>query len=269
MKRILSAVTGLWLLAGNFAQAQTIVSDAFSGTNGTTLTDRTPDGGSLIGNWQTKQNGGVTQKITTAVGNPVPSANTGFNSWTYLTLGSYTTASALTISADLRMDTIEAGGQNFRGIGLGYWTVMDGAYQESYRRFHGLLLTPDGKVEFVNNIVNGGDNGVDTTTFYQVAGFSKTAWYNLQYTVTPSTGAITSIFLNGANITSSLPATTTFLPANLTYVGFAASTANNSNFFGEVDNFSVAVVPEPGTVGLIGLGLLALAVCSRRRRSAV
>jgi len=263
MKRLLSVVTGLWMLAGNFAQAQTIVSDAFSGNNGTTLTGRTPDGGSLIGNWQTKQNNGATQKITTAVGNPVPSANTGFNSWTYLTLGSYTTAPALTISADLRMDTIAAGGQNFRGIGLGYWSSVLGNSQESYISFYGLLLTPDGKVQLVEN----GNAGVNVNTFYTIAGFSKTAFYNLNYTVTSSTGAITSIFLNGTNITSSLPATTAFVPANLTYVGFAASTAQNSDFFGDVDNFSV--VPEPGTAGLIGLGLLVLAVGSRRRWSAV
>ncbi len=33
-----------------------------------------------------------------------------------------------------------------------------------------------------------------------------------------------------------------------------------------VDNLAVGVIPEPGTIALIGLGLMGLAGCGRRNR---
>lgn len=253
--------------------APTIISDSFTGTDGSTLNGRTPDGADLPGRTYSaaseNSSGSFAQPvIDTGSGNPSPSARTGFNGATFIDIsstGSYTKPSLLTLGLDLQMNTIANDGGAVRGIGLGFFSPTPAGGGNADSNFTGLTVRPDGSLHLVKQGVQ------QLATVAAFAGFSIDTFYTLTYSVDTSTGSITNVLFNGNDDTATFSGGTSagdFTPAVTNLTGFYGSTANNAGLFGRVDNYSVsavgAEVPEPSTWALILGGLATL--CSRRRR---
>ena len=197
--------------------------------------------------------------IDTTVGNPAPSAATGFNGATYLNIasnGAYKLPKLITISADIQVNSIISQ-EGYRGVGLGVFSGMP-INGESSTTFTGLTVTSGGNVDLV---IPGATSGISTSYYAPaLSGFNANNFYNLSYTVNTTTGAISNVFFNGINDSSyfntSLPG---FIAGGSTFLaGFYGSTDVSAQLFGRVDNFSIAqfsqslVVPVGFTYGLSG-----------------
>ena len=97
------------------------------------------------------------------------------------------------------------------------------------------------------------DTGVGFTSAGLHVAFTLTAAQAYSVAITPNGGATT--ILNGTFLT----AATNFDHIEL-YNNFAGPTSTNNGFFNRVQ-----VIPEPGTLGLLGLGLAGLLGLRRRR----
>jgi hypothetical protein len=253
------------------ASASTIiVSDGFSGTNGATVNERTPDGVDLPGStWQVgQQNAGGTSPmaIDTSVGNPSPSVSTNYNDAAGISIASangYTEPSELTISADLNIGTIQGGGLSYNtyGEGLGFWGTVPTNGQNSFTGFTGIALDPYGDLTFINN----GTASTVTAAAPSSATISNgyiTGFNTLTYTVDTTTGTITQLIFDGTNLTSDFSSAAASQTGAPTFAGFYSDEPYTTNATGYVDNFSVSTtspVPEPASLMLLataGVGLL-------------
>ncbi len=264
----LSSAAILGFGAGSL-EAATIISDGFSGTNNTTLNNRTPDGIDLPGTTFTSYTNAVgpyaEPVINTSGGNPSPAAETGFNGGAYISIasaGPYTKPPTITLSADLELNNIQSDG-TYRGVGLGFFsgTPTGG---EVTTTFTGLSIDVNGTLRLITpNTPHGTGSTVFAASFPGPGGFSSSAFYTLSYTVNTTTGTISNVIYNGTDVSSDFAVTATGFQSTL--VGFEGNTANDPTLFGLVDNFSVSGVPEPASLSVLligGLGLL------RRRRHA-
>jgi hypothetical protein len=267
--RAASLILGVFgaLSAGRPAAAQVIVSDSFTGTNGSSLNGRTPDGANLPGRTFVSPVNptGARPSIDTSTGNPAASALTGFNEPTYMDIsgtGGYAKPTRLTLSVDLQMNTIQGGGPAVRGIGLGFFSPAPVQFADAAANFTGLTVQPNGALEL---IVQGAPQSANTGP---PPGFSAATFYTLSYSVDTATAGITRVVYNGADVTATFagPSAGAFTPAVTDLAGFYGDTANFVDLSGRVDNFSVSGVPEPSTWALVS-GVVPLLLAMRGRRT--
>ena len=275
MKNQLALTIVLATLAGASLQAETLIDDTFSGTNGSTIDGRTPDTTDVpqvnweyIG-WSFVQggfNGGNANAVDTSTGNPSPSMGLSGYQGDALDIGSnshYTKPNSLAISGDIEVSGGESGTTdggnppNALGVGIGYFSAVDTSGATSFPQsdFTGFALSNDG-VD-LSLIVNG-------AVIKSIAADAGTEnFYSLSYTVT--NGALTNLTFNGTDDTSDF-STTAFTNAATAYAGVFAQ--NYSGYDEEVDNFVLAgtTTPEPTTFALLAGGGLALLVVARVRR---
>lgn len=118
-------------------------------------------------------------------------------------------------------------------------------------------------------------------TTYDVTGTLDVAGKSATITVTPvSTGVAASFTSLTATPNPFAGFTNTFFPVNEVsqYAGIGARPNNNAaspavpevdeEFSGQIDNLTIDVVPEPGSVGLAGVAAAGLLARRRRRRTA-
>lgn len=269
---ILAAVA-LAAVAGGAASARAslIISDAFNGTSGATLSGRPPDGVDLPGTtYSANDYDGAVPFIATTNGNPSPAVNTSSLGAAAIELshGSYTAPTSFSISADLSPYTTTpdvSGIKYARGAGLGFFTgaLSASAITPTGDAFTGITVDTNGDLQLV---VNG-------TAATPIAGtapatFVETNFYNLSYTVNTTTGTISNVIYAGTNYSTDFSTATGFTAAATAYAGFYGSSSTSystskTNAF--VDNFKVSTVPEPATVGLVGLGGAMLLLRRKRK----
>ena len=263
----MSAVASLFVAVlgvAGMVQGGVIISDTFTGTNGTLVTAHTPDTNLPGGSWAQPDYDWGYNSIS---GNTMLMNTSGSERISVASSGSYTKPTALSISADLKLGTVDDGTYVARGLGLGFWQTNTST---SYSAFRGLFLTPIGSVTDADGIENNGGQGYATVAWSGVGGaaFDPNSFYTLSYDVDTATGRVTRVSLSGSNADFSsivAVANNIFTYAQTTYAGLIVS-ANNGGKVGYADNFVVSTVPEPATIGLIGLG--SVGVLSRRRRMA-
>jgi hypothetical protein len=99
-------------------------------------------------------------------------------------------------------------------------------------------------------------------------------WYTVSQTLDVNTGQFHSRIVDAATgtvLTDQFHVIPGWVPGEARYDAFAfvggdTSPLNTVGNIGVVDNVNVSAVPEPSTVALVGLGLLALGAGARRRR---
>ena len=263
----MSAVASLFVAVlgvAGMVQGGVIISDTFTGTDETVVTNHTPDTNLPGGSWS--------QTGAGAWGNYAISSNTiglntdGSERISVASSGSYTKPTALSISADLKLATVDNGTYVARGLGLGFWQNTN----TGYGSFRGLFLTPNGSVTDADGVEGNGGQGYATVAWSGVGGatFDTNSFYTLSYDVDTATGRVTRVSLSGSNADFSpivAVVTNIFTSSQTTYAGLIVS-ASNGGRVGYADNFVVSTVPEPATISLIGL--CALGVLSHRRRMA-
>ncbi len=275
---LVTTALGIAAYAGASRASTIIVSDGFSGTNGSDINGRTPDGANLPGSaWQVVQQnttGASPMTIDTSLGNPSPSANTNFNDAAGISIASsmgYTEPSVLTISSDLNMGTIVGGGlaYNAYGVGLGFWNTLPVAGQSAPTGFTGITMDPYGDLTFINNGTASTTAKAAAPSSASIAGGYISGFNTLTYSIDTGTGAITQLTFDGTDLTNSFSGLTVFTPSVATFAGFYGNSPYSASENGYVDNFSVsttAAVPEPATLGLFALGAFGLLLVTRKRK---
>ena len=237
------------------ARATLIVADGFSGTNGASISGRTPDTADLPGGTYVSSGG----SISTTTGNPEPafvSSSNGSGVISITSANSYTEPTSFTISADIEINdlTKESSGAYYRGVGLGFWTATNSSSTVSS---NAIVVNPSGSLSLTVN----GSSSMEVPTF---AGFSTSQFYNLSYTVDTATGSISNVIFNGNNDSSYFTGLTNFTAANTPMAGFYG-TSSTGVTGGYVDNFQVSTVPEPTSLMLLVVGSLGLLRLKRWR----
>ncbi len=238
-------------------QANTIVSDAFTGTNGAAIAGRTPDTADLPGGVYVATNGSYPATIQSGSANL--STDLG-ESVTIASAGSYVKPTVLTISASLYEGNLTADTppEATTGPGLGFYSSQGGG-GSGWNNFTGLFLNPNGNLELVSpqHIGVAGDAYVGV--------WNSAIYHTLSYTVDTVAGAISNVVLDGTSY--SFPATTIFAGASATqYAGFCVE-STTAGRTGSVENFVVSgPVPEPSTLLLLATGLLGLLAYAWRKR---
>ena len=203
---------GVLLLSAPSVLGQAILSDYFSGSNLASISGRTPDGADLPGStWTaTNLNGVGAGYISTGTGNSAPSVFGGQNADFTINIsssGGYTKPAALTLSLDVKLNTIyddyAANHVPVRGIGLGFFSSTGGGTVEASIPFTGLTVYPDGRLRLVVNGV------AQSTTVDASAGFATANFCNLTYSIDTVTGGITSVVFNSNDYTSTFSGVTT------------------------------------------------------------
>lgn len=242
-----------------------IITDAFTGTNGSTLNLRTPVGADLpSATYTVSGSGDIT--INSSAGAPAPAAQMGFNNLANISIasaGSYTKPSFLTISADIQMNLVVDLGGFARGVGLGFFSAS-GFSTDSANFFTGLTIKPDGTLRLVKASV---EQAASVAPF---SGFTTSSFYNLSYSLDTTTGSITNVTFNGNNDTAAFSGAASagdFTNTITNLAGFYTSSASTA-LGGAADNFTVSTpTPEPTAIALLGIGAMALLGRSTRRRA--
>lgn len=128
------------------ALAFPIVWDDFSGTNGASLSGRTPDSFNMPGGtWTTYTRDGTFHLDTGGGSLDPPSVATTSNAAAYIPIAStvsYTKFRNLIISAAIQVGGITAGAGGVRGVGLGYFAPFGQSAVDSSKNFTGLVVHP-------------------------------------------------------------------------------------------------------------------------------
>lgn len=281
---VLGTLGGLFSLTSPVAAVtivtDTIVADAFTGTNGSALTGRTPDTANLPGGTYTSNNyfGQAAPAIDTSGGNPLPSASSSANNMTLITInssGGYTKPSLLRVSADLQMGPSNP--VNF--LDLGFSAVNPGNNNSFHvgtnNGFSGIRFDNSGGLSlktFTNPTLGATE---DTTLFAAydsgaLGAFSAAAFYNLSYDIDTTTGDISNITLTSGSgsVTYDLNATIfTNSNTNFLAIGSGSGTGGTIGHFDNLQLFELAILPpapEPSSLALLGMGALCLARRVRR-----
>jgi hypothetical protein len=264
---ILAALAVAALAASVQAAPLVIVSDGFSGVDGTGVNGRTPDGANLPGAawFATGVAANNPPVIAAGTGNPLPSVDLKYNgdaSISIASAGAYVKPHQMIISGDLNLNNTLDDNDLARGVGLGFYSVATPTPPDAPLHFTGLTLSNAGSNNgALSVIVDGSSLG----SIPVLSGILNTAsFYRLFYTVDTTTGAVSNVSLNGSAIVG-LPATTGFTDSATTLAGFYTSSAA-SDTHGHVDNFSV-ITPEPASSGLVGIACVASLCRWSRRRS--
>jgi hypothetical protein len=173
-----------------------------------------------------------------------------------ITGGSVGLQTSYAISADLYLGNItDSDGGVQRGVGLGFYTSTGAG---AAANFYGLALHPGGSLDLV---INGATPGGGAQDIAYPGAFSATSFHTLSYVINTSTGAISNVTLDGNLESFTSTAFTAVTSSSL--AGFYVSSSSGPTV-GNIDNFSLADVPEPCSLGLLWLAPLGLLI--RRRR---
>lgn len=257
---LVTAALGIAAYAGASRASTIIVSDGFSGTNGSDINGRTPDGANLPGSaWQVEQqnaSGASPMTIDTSAGNPAPAVNTNFNDGAGISIASangYVEPADLTISASVEVN-------NSNSVGVGFYNSLPAQGSGAYNNFVGVQWNGDQHLFL--------ENGSSNTDLGFFGSLSMTTFYTLSYSVNTATGSISSLTFDGQSVAT--PATTIFAGSATNLAGFySTSSAVSDN--GYIDNFNLSspdnvAVPEPATLGLFALGAVGLLLVTRKRK---
>jgi hypothetical protein len=181
--------------------------------------------------------------------------NLGADTISIASAGSYTKPQSLTVSADICLnlrDSVTAG--------LGFYAAAPTA--TNFREgFSGLALKTDGSLTLYENGTAGAaiaySGSWPTVTTGDPVGSDQgpdSGWHTLSYSVDTVTGAISNVSLSGSSSTYNWT-TSAFSDAATNLVTNVALLQDGSypDHFAAFDNFSVAAVPEPAMIGLLGL----------------
>jgi len=165
---------------------------------------------------------------------------------------------------DLKTDT---GTTYWRGIGMGFFydTKTEG---NAYTGFTGILINKGGSVHLTQSAAGG--SPALLTWAPAIAGWNATNDHTLTYTIDLTTGGITSLLLDGIDLTTQgnmgafNSKTGVFTADQLSQVGFYANSAS-ANTYGYIDQFSVTTIPEPSTVASFGLATGVLLLTFRKQ----
>lgn len=257
---------GLTSLTVN-ASATLIISDNFTGTDGTSINGRQPDNANLPGSsWSAMDYWGP--KIS---GNRFSIGADTEATISLLSNGLYSKPSIFTISAKFQMFT------DTQKIGVGFGaspSLMDPSLrsQANYNNnFYGLVVNGSGAVSLVRNSQSS-QSVLGTVQWTGSSAFDPYSYYTLQYTVDASLGTISAISLfsdlNSAqsNFTALVQASnsTVFNSSTTSYaqlVGHGWNAGNTAYF----KNLTISAVPEPSALSLLAVGLGGLALIRRRK----
>ena len=237
------------------AAATVIMAENFNRTDGTNMDGATPNLADLpASTFVSSQSGWVTQ---TASNHLQFGADVSLDA----PMAGYFTG-VLHVAADISLGNLAGSvGVPNRGIGVGFNSVPG----SQWNYFTGLRLAPDGNLEFEHL-------GINEATV-ALSGIAANTFYGLSYDVNVDTGVLSNIVLLGisANYSSIVTASQRqnyFVSAN-NFSIFAGGSAGGQ--YGYLDNLSVSnsqtvAVPDPVSLGILGLGFGALGLARRRRR---
>ncbi|MDO4629584.1 MAG: hypothetical protein Q4C70_10405 [Planctomycetia bacterium] len=183
------------------------------------------------------------------------------------------------ISVDMKIGTLfstfsESDRDCARGLGIGFTKEGTGSNQESGIGFTGLVLRPDGALEFYDNVFGTDISHAkhsDAVAWSSEDGsaFSKDDWHTLNLTLAVA-GDGESAKLVGLDISGSAADYSKLLGSNFATTDLftiLSSSANSWDYFGYVDNLSISTyVPEPSTWVLCLTGLTLLAGVGYRKK---
>jgi len=273
-KCIVVTISTIGVLLPGMLTAAVIVFDGFDGgANGASITGRTPSGTDAVnlpgGTWLRAT--GQASLITTTsggFGDPLPGAaggSQGASAISIATAGSYTKPNTLVISADIAPRNSGGNASGGRGAALGFFSTVGTSQEFSSNRFTGLVLDAAGNLNLVHDPNASGFFGtgsVRDTPIAFVGTWDSNALRQLSYEVNTITGEISNISLEGSTASYSFT-TNLFTDSNTAYAGMY--TSSNVSSLGAFDNFQVAAIPEPGTCGLLSMGLAGLLLRRRRK----
>lgn len=282
---ILLGTLGGLFVTGSTANAaiiikDTIVSDAFTGTNGLPLAGRAPDTVNLPGGTYVSNNyfGQAAPAIDTASGIPLPSASSSANNETLLTInsaGGYTKPTLMRISGDLQFGPTNP----VAFLDLGFSAVnpggSDSVHVGTNNGFSGIRFRNDGALMF-KTFTNPSLGATDDATVFApynsgaLGALSSTAFYNLKYDINTTTGDISNITLSSGTGSVTYDLTTNiFTPGNTSFLALltGSGVGGTIGHFDNVQLFELALTaPEPSSFALLGLGFVCLARRARRNK---
>ena len=252
-------------------RAAIVIQDGFSGSfvagNGAIM-GRTPDTRNVPGYTYTEsQNNSsgslANMELDTSTGSPGNSLRTGFNNSLQIQISNaLVPPKYVRISVDAQINTL-LDDSLVRGIGVGYYdpvpTVFPGTIADTTTGFTGLVVNPAGTLEYVLGGISQGTFGTTAPV-----GFSTSAFLTLDYQVDTSSGSFRSVSYGGTDYTANFAAVDDFTPSN--YFGAFGTTSTSAFNFGRLDNLEIEIlaVPEPSTLGLLGIGMVLLRRLRRR-----
>ena len=261
---------------------QTIVSDSFTGTNGTSITAHTPDIDLPVTSYVQGTGYGAPAPTLSTAAYASSSSSLSLDGDAYVELaitskGTYTQPTGnVTLSANLEIGGITSDGQTQRGVFLGFagtqtsGNVGGGTPIDGGGTFAGLILSPAGSL-LLEKPGEGstGQSVIGSFNSATLGTFSTGSFYKLSYSVNATTGVLSGITLSDSTGTQTFDApsddifagATTIVPNNLSV--FGSSSAFTTGF---VDDLTFTSTPEPAT--WLGAGLtLAVGASTLRRRA--
>ncbi|NNM88585.1 MAG: PEP-CTERM sorting domain-containing protein [Phycisphaerae bacterium] len=264
-----AAAAAAMLAAGGAAMATTVISDTFTAADGTAIPGRTPSPTDLPGSIWTQGTSNYENDIKsdTAVLGASTTDTIALNTFTATySITSYTISDQFNLSND--SGATSSNGPE-RGAFLGFFNSSDlnGTYTSIAG---GMIISYDGTATaWENGSQIGNYNGVSISNFNAANNHTL----SMDVAISGTNATFSNFLLDG----TALPTNTnypsgvsfTISTSDLAYPAFynSSATAGNTATF---DNFLLTtptVIPEPATVGLLGLGAMGLLLTMRRRRT--
>ena len=190
-----------------------------------------------------------------------------------LVAGAASANAAMVVFQD-NFDTENGGNALLNYTGFANWTVSNGTVDLvgngswDYWPGNGLYVDMDGTTQDAGRMLSANIGVTAGSTYvlsYQLAGnrrVSSTDSVTVQVLLGPLVNRLVSLTPNDPFTTY----TDTFTAAATGFVNLSFEGAGGDNFGMFLDNVKVVKVPEPGSLALVGLGLVSLARLRRQRR---